>query len=453
MFFSKKKGKIKIDEFTGDYNFKNRYKTNIKVVPTGSTLEDAKKNFVNLIDQNMKKLQSVPNRPKMMKYFDNIMSSNFQPRIKELEEFKAAGGKIVGTFCLQVPEELIYAAGCIPIRLSCAFYDSISVAEEIIPSNTCPMVRSSIGFPFLKINPFFDMCDVVVIPTTCDGKKKMAEVMSNYKHVWTIELPQDKEHLDARDQYLLQVKLFKERLERLTGKKIPRSNIENSIKLLQKRTTALRDFLEVKKHKNISINGRDTLLAIQTAFNDDIHRWTQSLNNLTNEIRENQAKNIVVAPSDVPRLMITGSPMIWPSWKVLDSIEESGAIIVIDDSCAGSQYFYNTVEVPDYSMTSMLSAIGDKYLLPTVCPIYVHGDDRIDRIIELSSLYKVHGIIYHILRLCTLMDFEYNKTSEVLKSRNVPLLKIETEYGQEDIGQIKTRVEAFIEMIEARYDK
>jgi len=312
------------------------------------------------------------------------------------------------------------------------------------------LIKSSLGFPFLKINPYFEMCDAVVIPTTCDGKKKMAEVMSNYMNVWTLELPQNRDHLEARDLWLSQVQIFKKKLERLTGKKISRSAIEQSCKLLMKRTEVTRSFLEIKKQEKIVINGRDTLLAIQTAFNDDIHRWMKYLETLTAELQKNIINNKTIADNETPRIMVTGSPMIWPTWKVLDALEGAGAVAVIDDSCAGSEYFYNTVDVPDWSMKSMLYAIADKYLLPTICPIYVHSDDRVDRIIELYSQYKGHGIVYHVLRLCQLMDFEYNKVSHQLRQRNVPVLKIETEYGEEDIEQIKTRAEAFIEMIKAK---
>jgi len=448
-----KKNKIVVGNSSDKYEFENRYITPVKVTPTGSSMEDAKKNYYSLVNKNLENLKKVENRPKAMKYFDHMMS-NPEPRIKELTEFKQNGGKIVGVFCVQVPEELIYAAGCIPIRLSCGFYDSVSIAEEVIPANTCPMVRSSVGFPFLKINPFFDMCDVVVIPLTCDGKKKMADTMSNYKAVWPMELPQNRDHLEARDQWLAQVEIFKKKLEKLTGKKIARKDIEKATKMLQKRTTAVRSLLDVKKSEKIVINGRDTLLAIQTAFNDDLNRWLGYINVLYEELENNIKNNITIAPDDTPRVMITGSPMIWPSWKVIDAIEESNdAIVVIDDSCAGSQYFYNTVEVSDWSMKSMMSAIADKYLLPTICPIFEHSDDRVDRILELSEQYHVHGVIYHVLRLCQLMDFEFNKVQNVMKQKNMPMLKIETEYGQEDIGQIKTRVEAFIEMINARNGK
>lgn len=444
-----KKNKVRSGEFSDEYMFVNRYRHAVSLTVPGPAAAEAKKSYEKKIARNFELITKAQNRAESMKYFDYIMARpDF--RVKELQKAKEQGAKVIGTFCIQVPEELILAAGAIPLRLSCGLYESISVAENIVPSNICPLVKSSIGFPLLKITPFFQLCDVIIIPTTCDAKKKMADILSNFMNVWTIEPPQNRDRLDARDFWLGQVELLRKKLERLTGNNITRKRLEQSTRLLQARTATVRRFLELKRRQEILINGKDSLLAIQASFFDDTERWIRYLDALNIEL-ENHAKNgKTVAPPDTPRIMLTGSPIIWPGWKVLNAIEETEAVVVIDDSCAGSQFYYNTVEVPDWSMRSMMTAIADKYLLPTVCPIFVHSDDRVDRILELAQQYKAEGIVYHLLRLCQLMDFEYNKVNSVLRERSIPLLKIETEYSEEDTGQIKTRVEAFIEMLKAR---
>jgi benzoyl-CoA reductase/2-hydroxyglutaryl-CoA dehydratase subunit BcrC/BadD/HgdB len=443
---------IKVGNYSDDYSFLNRYRFPVPPTLTGNTMVDAKKNWQTRLATNIARLRKVANRPDGMRYFDLIMADQ-HTRVTELQKFKADGGKIIGMFCVQVPEELIYAAGCVPIRLECGFSDSIPVGETIIPTNTCCAVKSTAGFQFLRINPFFELCDALVIPTTCDAKKKMADVMSNYMTVWTLELPNNRDHLEARDLWLSQVEILRKRLEKLTGKRIQRANLENATKQLQKRTRLVRDLLDIRRQQQLVINGRDVLLAIQSMFNDDLERWMRYLEALNHELIERAAKGIAVAPPETPRIMVTGSPIVWPAWKVLDAIEENGGIVVIDDSCAGSQAYYNPVEVADWSNRSLMTAISDKYLLPTICPVFIHNDDRIDRILELSSLYKVHGIVYHVLRLCQVMDFEFNKAQNVIKQKKLPLLKVETDYGEQDLGQIKTRVEAFIEMIHARSEQ
>jgi benzoyl-CoA reductase/2-hydroxyglutaryl-CoA dehydratase subunit BcrC/BadD/HgdB len=101
-------------------------------------------------------------------------------------------------------------------------------------------------------------------------------------------------------------------------------------------------------------------------------------------------------------------------------------------------------------MKAMIEAIADKALLPSVCPVFTHSDDRMDRLLELIEQYNANGVIYHVLRLCQVFDFEYAKVSKILEKKGVPLLRIETEYSEEDAGQIRTRIEAFIEMMESR---
>ncbi len=444
-----KKNELHAGKFSDDFMFPNRYRYDMKIEASQSSYADAKTNYDRLVNKNINNLRKLPNRPPSMRYFEEVMLKK-DYRQKELQEFKAKGGKIIGTFCLQAPEELIYAAGAIPIRLSCGLINAIPLAEEIMPSNTCPLAKSSVGFPHLKIDTFFNMCDAIMIPTTCDAKKKMADVMSNYSNVWTLELPQNRDHLAAREMWLGQIELFKSKIERLTGKKISRKALKDAHAKLYKRTRLVRQLLEFRKQKNIVITGRDIFLVMQSAFNDDLDRWMMYLEHLIEDLKKSVAENKSVLPPDSLRIMMTGSPTIWPTWKVVDVIEENGAAVIADDSCAGSQYFYNPAEITDYSMKSMMIGIADKYLLPTVCPVYIHNDDRVDRILEISEQFRAEGIIYHVLRLCQLMDFEFNKVNNVLKKKNMPVMKIESEYGEEDIGQLKTRIEAFVEMVKSR---
>lgn len=428
-------------------NFENRYAFEVKISQNPAYIEEARSNYKKLSSSNIERLKKVPNRLKAMDYFDSQMLDK-SSRINELRQFKERGGKVIGVFCIQVPDELIYAAGAVPIRLSCGFYDSIAPAEEIVPTNTCPLIKSSVGFNFLRINPLFEFCDVIIIPTTCDGKKKMIDILSNYHRVWALELPNDKDNPDSKEFWLKQVKALKTKLEQLTGKKITNKSLEQSIKLLHRRTALVREMLEFRKQAQLRMTGRDVYMILQTAFFDDVQRWMANLEKVIAELKA--SSSLAVAPQGTPRIIMTGSALMWPNMKLLHIIEESGAIVVADDSCACGQYFYNPVEVNEWSMKAMLEGVSDKYLLPVVCPVFVHSDDRIDRLNELIAQYAANGVVYHILRLCQVFDFEFTKLSKVLEKMKVPLIKIESEYSEEDAGQIKTRIEAFIEMLEAR---
>jgi benzoyl-CoA reductase/2-hydroxyglutaryl-CoA dehydratase subunit BcrC/BadD/HgdB len=435
------------DKSLDSAQFDNRYPFEVKIEENANNIKEARENYAKISITNIKRMRSVTNRLKSLDYFDRAIFDK-SSRVEELRQHKEKGGKVIGVFCIQVPDELIYAAGAIPLRMSCGFYDSISPAEEIIPKNTCPLIKSSVGFNFLKINPLFDFCDAIIIPTTCDGKKKMADVLSNYHTVWSLELPNDKDNPASRDFWVEQIKILKDKLEKLTGAIITKEALKQSILKLHKRTAISRELFELRKNKKIVITGRDTYLIMQTAFFDNIDRWLLQVEVVIEEMKNNMKANKVMMPPTTPRIIMTGSALIWPNMKLLHTVEESGAVVVGDDSCACGQYFYNPAELDDWSMKAMIEALSDKYLLPTVCPIFVHSDDRIDRLLELVNQYQADGVVYHILRLCQVFDFEYTKVSRVFEKKKIPMIKIETEYSEEDAGQIKTRIEAFIEMLE-----
>jgi len=433
-------------EFTG---YENRYPSDVKIKANPENITELQKNYSKISLSNIKRMRSVKNRAKSMNYFDNAIYDK-NKRYEELKKLKESGKKVIGVFCIQVPDELIYAAGAIPLRMECGFYDCISPAEEIIPKNTCPLIKSSVGFNLLKINPLFQLCDLLIVPTTCDGKKKMIDILSDYHQIWPLTLPDDKDNPESRNFWVEQILMLKSKLEKFTGNTITKDKLKSSVQKLHNRTALVRKIFDIRKDRKIVITGRDFYTVMQVAFFDDIDRWMSNVNSLITEISNNQKNNILIMPENTPRIHITGSSLVWPNMKLLHTIEEAGAVVVSDDICSMGQYFYNPAELDDWSMKSMIDAIADKYMLPTVCPIFVHSDDRIDRLLELSEQFNVDGIVYHILRLCQVYDYEFSKVYRVLEKRNMPIIKIETEYSEEDAGQEKTRIEAFIEMIEAK---
>jgi benzoyl-CoA reductase/2-hydroxyglutaryl-CoA dehydratase subunit BcrC/BadD/HgdB len=424
-------------------SYVTRYKTVTTIDDQDRNVSDIKKSQKVASEKNLSRLQS-KNRPATLQYFDAVLK-NREQRAEELMRFKAGGGKVVGVFCIHVPDELIYAAGAVPVKMSCGFYDTISLGEEIAPKNLCPLIKSSIGTIAFKLDPIFNLCDVIIVPTSCDGKKKMIDLLSNYVTVWPLELPNNKESTKGKELWAEEVYNLRAKLEKLTGKTISTSALKQSIELLQKRSYLTRNLLELRKNQDPIITGRDMAIVINSAFIDDLHRWMTNLEKLIEEIKTKPAQ-----PKKAhKRILLLGSPLIFPNMKILNVIEELGAVVVADDSCASSQYFYNPAIVNEWTNKAMMNAIIDKHLLPAICPIFVNNDDRIDRVLELAAQYKVDGAIYHVLRLCNVFDFEYKKVSTVFDQNKIPILRLETEYSEEDTEQIKTRVEAFLELLDS----
>jgi benzoyl-CoA reductase/2-hydroxyglutaryl-CoA dehydratase subunit BcrC/BadD/HgdB len=408
--------------------------------------EEFWKIFLETSKKTLELMEKTPNRARSMKYYDDIALSD--KRLKEIEDFRKSGGKVIGTFCNLVPEELIYAAGAIPIRLCAGFYDTIYLAEEVLPKDICPLIKSSLGFKILGL-PYFELCDVIAIPTACDGKKKLGEILSNYLPVWMLQLPNTKDTPQSKELWFIEVKLLKKRIEKLTGNKITADKFKLAIELLHKRTEVFRRFYEIRKSKKPVITERDALLVIQTSFYDDIRRWIEKTEKLCDELKGNIKKGKSVCDVKIPRLLLAGAPIIWPNYKLLNIIEEFG-IVVTDEICSGTQQLYDTVEVDEWTMDGMLKAVAERYLLPSICPCFTRSDDRIDKLLQMREDFGVDGVIYHQLRLCQLYDIEFNKLKQIFESEGIPILRIQTDYSEEDVEQIRTRVEAFLELLRVR---
>lgn len=430
----------------GEYEEKEERRYGIRPVLKTERREEFQKIFLEACKKNLELTEMVANRAKSMEYYHEIILSG--KRIREIEKFKRTGGRVVGTFCNLVPEELIYAAGAIPLRLCAGFYDAIHPAEEILPKDVCPLIKSSLGFKILGL-PYFELCDVVVIPTSCDGKKKLGEVLSNYLPVWMLQLPNKKDSPQSKELWLIEVKLFKKRIEKLTGSKITTNKLKQAIELLHRRTEVFRRLYKIRKSERPVITGRDALLVVQTSFYDDIRRWIEKTERLCDELEENIERGKSVCDLRTPRLLLAGAPIIFPNYKLLNIIEEL-AIVVMDEMCSGTQHLYEPVEVDEWTMDGMLKAVAERYLLPSICPCFTKSDDRIDRLLQMKEDFGIDGVIYHQLRLCQLYDMEFNKVKQVFESRGIPILKIQTDYSQEDIEQIRTRIEAFLEVIKSK---
>ncbi|MEM2144096.1 MAG: 2-hydroxyacyl-CoA dehydratase family protein, partial [Candidatus Jordarchaeaceae archaeon] len=255
--------------------------------------------------------------------------------------------------------------------------------------------------------------------------------------------------------WIQELKIIKNEIENLTGTKITGKKLRSSIELLQKATKAFRRLQSIRKGFPV-IMGRDAMLVNQTSLWDDIERWTQKTELLCDELEERVRKKNWVCPPDTPRIMVTGTPMIWPdNWKLPNLIEEANpqGLLVVDELCSSDRILFDPVGVDEWTMNDMLNAVAERYLLTSTCPCFTSKDgneDRINWLLDKIKEFRVDGVIYYTVRGCILYAMEYTRIKHVLDRNNVPVYYLDTEYTREDVGQMKTRVEAFLEMLKAR---
>ena len=320
-------------------------------------------------------------RLKGMEYLDFVLSEIHGLRIKELQEAKAQGKKVIGTFCVFVPEELVLAAGAIQVGLCAGAEIGKEAAEKILPRNTCALIKSFVGFKIARLCPFIESCDLVVGETTCDGKKKAYEILADYAPVYVMEIPQMKQACD-RELWKAEVLRFKDEVERVTGKTITAPKLKEAIRMVNARREVLQRLNRLRAVAPAPISGRDVLLINQISFYDNPVRFTAKIGELCDEIEERIKAGEGVAPVDTPRFMLSGCPMAVPNWKLPFLVESSGAIIVGEESCIGTRNTRDLVEETGETLEAMLDAIVDRYMRID-CACFTPNTERLEHIVEM----------------------------------------------------------------------
>ena len=385
------------------------------------------------------------NRPKGMGFFDFVVGDIHGIRVQELRQHAMNGNKVVATYCVFVPEEIVWAADAIPVGLCAGTQFSVPLAEEILPRNTCALIKSSFGFKLGRICPYVQTSHLIVGETTCDGKKKMFEILNQYQPVHVMEVPNKKTQL-SRDLWLGEVIAFKDIIEKLTGNTITADKLKQATKLVNGRRRALQRLYNLRQSKPVPISGKDALLVTQVSFYDDVVRCTQLVNVLCNELERRIAAGDGVAPANAPRILISGSPMAIPNWKLHHILESAGAVVVCEESCTGTRFFNDLVPEDGNTMEEQLKAIAERYM-QIHCACFTPNDERLDDIAALAREYRVDGIVHYNLQFCHTYANEATKVEKALEEAGIPLLRIETDYSDEDAGQLRTRIDAFLEII------
>lgn len=385
---------------------------------------------------------SQENRPEGMNYFNFVFSEVHGLRIKELNDHKSNGGKVLGTFCVFVPDEVILAANAISVGLCAGSQFWVEDGEKHLPRNMCPLIKAAVGAKVSGTCPYFQSCDMIIGETTCDGKKKAWEILEDFVPVHVMDLPQMKRNKDYA-MWMDEIKLFIDKVEELTGNKVTVEALKAAIKVCNNKRRALKRLYDLRKFTPSPISGLDSLLISQIAFNDDPVRFTEQLNALCDELDE----RVKTAQGEgKKRIMITGTPMAIPNWKLHTIIEGLPAEVVVEETCTGTRYFENEVSEEGETIEDLIQNLADRYL-GINCACFTPNTGRIDDILRYVEEYKVDGVVYSNLSFCHSYAVEYKKVEEALKKAGIPVINIETDYSSEDAGQIKTRVEAFLEMI------
>jgi len=384
------------------------------------------------------------NRPENMAYYDFVVSEIHGVRPAELLEIQKNGGKVFGTFCVYVPDEVIIAADAAATGLCGGSEFWVSDGEKVLPSDMCPLIKASVGARVGRTCPFFRIADMYIGETTCDGKKKAWEILSEDVPFTVMDMPQMKRPQDLA-KWENEIRNLIHVVEDFTGNRVTPEKLGDAIRLINNKRKALARVFETRKADPVPISGKDALLMMQIAFYDDPARCAEMANKLADELEQRIKEGRGAFPKGTKRILITGTPMAVPNWKLHHVIETCGGAVVCEETCTGTRYFENLVDESQTTLDGQIHALAERYMKNN-CACFTPNQGRIDDILRLAQDYHVDGVVDVNLKFCTLYATEGRNVERTLKEKGIPVLGIETDYS-DDAAQLRTRMGAFLEML------
>jgi len=420
------------------------------------------------------RLRCLPGRLEALRPFEDMLSQP-QPETA-IRQAKAAGRKVIGTFCGLVPNEIIHAAGAAAVRLCGGSPAAAQRVPADLPRDLCPVLKSAAGTLLSGEQEVLHSLDLVVVPATCDWKAKFGPRLREHVPTVVLDVTHAKDHEAARGAWRREVERFYHEVQGITGAPLGRRELLASIRVYRQATALSRRLVESMKADEPPLWGSDLLLVHNALFYLPIEQWIASAAPLVGAASRGDPRRadgtlpLLPSPSGrgaggegcnalPPRLLLAGSPTVWPDYKLPLLIESSGGRIVADESCAGSRQLLDAVKVDEPTVPDALWALADRYYLPCTCPCFTPNPDRQRRLAAMVADYRVDGVVYHVLKSCFLYDAELAATRAALTPSpsprgrgedGVPILRLETDLVGGSEEQLRNRVEAFLELLRER---
>jgi len=378
------------------------------------------------------------------KKFEEYVDIRKQGFIRAMD-YKKNGGKIAGCLCTYTPQEILDAGGIGSVGLCGTSNETIPDAEKVLPKNLCPLIKSTYGFAMTEKCPYTYFSDIIIGETTCDGKKKMYELLGEIKDVHVMHLPQGKDRPYIYDNWYQECVYLKEVLEKKFDIEITEEKLREAAKKRNELRKLYVEMYQLQKNVPPVMKGTDIMIAMQKGtFSLDVDTQIENIKQLIKESKENYfEKGERPVSKKEKRILITGCPSGGLIEKVGIVIEENGGVIVCKDDCSGER---TNTQMIDENADDIMRAISDRYM-EINCSVFTPNDARIENTLNMVEEYKVDGVIELVLQACHTFNVEAAKMERAVEDMGVPYMKLETDYSKSDSGQIETRIAAFIEML------
>jgi len=377
------------------------------------------------------------------KTFDEFVDAR-KASFLHVKEFVENGGHLVGMFCSYTPLELFDAAGVAVVGLCGTSNEPINDAEKVLPKNLCPLIKSSYGFAYTDKCPYTYFCDFIVGETTCDGKKKMFELLNDIKETYVLHLPQSQQRAYAKEIWYQEIKLLKEKLEEKYGVEITDEKLREAAHKRNELRKTQCELYALQGAVPPAMKASEVMVTLaQGMFNFGVDAQHASFKVKVDAAKEALANGAQPVSPDAKRILLTGCPSTGVIQKVGMTIENNGGVIVCLDDCGGERTQKMLV---DEEADDILRAISDRYL-EIHCSVMTTNEGRIENTKEMCKKYQVDGVVEMVLQTCHTFNIEANLMERMCAEEGIPYMKLETDYSTADSGQIETRLAAFIEIL------
>ena len=384
-------------------------------------------------------------------YFWELAGELYQRRSREL---KVADGPSVGALCHFVPEELASAAGVQVIRLCGGCLGAVKVADPVLPGRFCPLVKASLGWSMAR-DDLWDHLSAIIVPTTCDAKLKLGELLAADRPVWQLEVPATTETPQSRRLWLDSLGHLRRELENLSKTRVTGRRLKEAVAQTDAKRKLIRQLYGLANMPAPPLRGSEILMVASLSFMDEPRRWLDHAGKLLEAARaasgdRGDERDPGRAPP--PRLLLTGSPTIWPHFKLPRLIEATGGHLVVDELCNGTKTLWDPIGPVGGPLSGQMARLANGYLAHA-CACFSPNLGRLAKIRQLIKEFRVDGVVHANLPGCQVYGMEAPRFKEAMAQDDMPLLLIEADYGEEDWGQLSIRMEAFMELLAGRKDE
>ena len=381
-------------------------------------------------------------RTDLPQIFDSFAEAR-QKGFLAMKEIKDQGKGVVGQFCTYTPLEIFMAADLVSVGLCSTSDETIPAAEKVLPSNLCPLIKSSYGFAITDKCPYMYFSDLVVGETTCDGKVKMYELLGQEKNVHILELPRRQDTEESKALWLAELERLKERVEKDFGVTITDEMLTEAIRKRNVERKLLKELYELSVMTPPPITGlRQLQILFGAQFKFDWQEKVAEIEEAIRSIREAYEAGERPVSETAPRILITGCPMGGVTEKVVKVVEEAGGVVVAYENCTGAKQMDRQCREEG----DPLENIADHYL-QIGCSVMTPDSNRFELMDRLCEQFQVDGVVEMTLQACHTYAIEAYTVKKHLEERKIPYIQVETDYSTADVGQLATRVGAFLEML------